>query len=110
PELLKCLDGGKPFFTFWHTYNVHYPYGILLPKDYDDANTDYDIPPPVLGYLRHLIISGQDYIILDSYRRQIQSVSRFIKQIASRLKKLGKFEETYFIITADHGEAWRPDT
>lgn len=108
PGLLKCLDSPKPFFVFWHTYNVHYPYGMVLPKDYDDAEADYDHPSRTLNYLRNLIVTGRTEIILDSYRREIRRAARFVQGVANKLKKLGKFEQTYFIVTADHGEAWAP--
>jgi arylsulfatase A-like enzyme len=106
PRLLKCLDSPKPFFVFWHTYNVHYPYGIVTPKDYDDALADYDHPSRTLNYIRHLIAAGRSEIIHDSYRREIQRTARFIQGVVAKLKQVGKLENTYFIITADHGEAW----
>lgn len=109
PNLLKCLTSPDPFFAFWHTYKVHYPYGIEPPKDYSDAETDYDLGGRSLNYIRHLIINGQTEIIIDSYRREIQEVARFVRAVVSKLKKLGRFEDTYFIITADHGEAWQID-
>lgn len=110
PRLLKCLGNDQPFFAFWHTYNVHYPYGMVVPKDYNDAKADYDHPSRALNYLRHLIVTGQQEIIFDSYRREIQSAARFIRGVADKLRALGKLENTYFIITADHGEAWEPLT
>jgi arylsulfatase A-like enzyme len=110
PALLKCFESSKPFFAFWHTYNVHYPYGIALPKDYNDLKADYDLPSRTLNYIRHLITSDRSEIIYDSYRREIGRVARFIQGVSQKLKKLGKLEETYFIITADHGEAWEPQT
>ena len=110
PALLKCLNSDKPFFAFWHTYNVHYPYGMMVPKDYNDAKADYDHPSRALNYLRHLIVTGQQEIIFDSYRREIQNAARFIRVVAEKLRSLGKLENTYFIITADHGEAWEPFT
>ncbi len=110
PALFKCLESPKPFFAFWHTYNVHYPYGISIPKDYNDALADYDHPSRTLNYLRHLIVTGRSEIIYDSYRREIQRAARFIQGIIAKLKKLGKLEETYIIVTADHGEAWTEQT
>jgi len=110
PGLLKCIESPKPFFIFWHTYNVHYPYGMVLPKDYDDAQADYDHPSRTLNYLRSLIVAGRTDIIFDSYRREIQRTARFIYRITNKLKQLGKFDRTYFIVTADHGEAWEPHT
>jgi arylsulfatase A-like enzyme len=108
--VIRCIESSKPFFVFWHTYNVHYPYGMVLPNDYDDSQTDYDHPSRTLNYLRSLIIGGRTELITDSYRREIQRVARFVGRVAAKLKKLGKFERTYFIITADHGEAWEPYT
>jgi arylsulfatase A-like enzyme len=110
PMLLKCLAGDRPFFAFWHTYNVHYPYGMVVPRDYNDARADFDHPSRALNYLRYLIVTGQQEIIFDSYRREIQSAARFIRVIADKLRGLGKLENTYFVITADHGEAWEPLT
>lgn len=110
PDLLKCLESPKPFFVFWHTFNVHYPYGIVVPRDYNDAESDYDLPSRTLNYLRHLILCGQTEIIQDSYRREVQRAARFVQGLVNKLKRLGKFENTYFIITADHGETWLKST
>jgi arylsulfatase A-like enzyme len=109
-SLLKCLESTDPFFVFWHTYNVHYPYGIIVPRDYDDEEADYDHRSRVLNYLRHLIVTGRTAIIRDSYRREIQRAARFVQGVATKLKKLGKLDRTYFVITADHGEVWEPNT
>lgn len=106
PGLLKCLESAEPFFVFWHTYNVHYPYGVAVPEDYDDAEADYDLSSRTLNYLRHLILTGRTDVIHDSYRREVQQAARFVRGLATKLKRLGKFEDTYFIITADHGETW----
>lgn len=108
PSLFKCIESSGPFFAFWHTYNVHYPYGIECPMDFE-GESDYDFGHAGLNYLRHLILTGQSEIITESYRREVQAVSRFVKIVTSRLRKLGKLENTLFIITADHGEAWRPN-
>lgn len=109
PLLFKTLDTDNPFFVFWHTYNVHYPYGIKAPKyfDLDADEVDYDAGGPTMSYLRHLIATGRTDLITDAYGSEIQRAARFIRGVASKLKRLGKFENTYFIITADHGEAWR---
>ena len=110
PRLLKCIGGDKPFFVFWHTYNVHYPYGMVVPKDYNDATADYDHPSRTLNYIRSLIVGGRQELVFDSYRREIQNAARFIRVISERLRSLGRLDNTYFIITADHGEAWEPYT
>jgi arylsulfatase A-like enzyme len=106
PGLIKCFESEQPFFVFWHTYNVHYPYGVVVPEDYDDAESDYDLSSRTLNYLRHLILTGRTEIIHDSYRREVQQAARFVRGLATKLKRLGKFDDTYFIITADHGETW----
>lgn len=110
PGLLKCLESPRPFFVLWHTYNVHYPYGIVVPRDFDDAQADYDMPSRTLNYLRHLVVTGQTELIHDSYRREVQQAARFVQGVVTKLKRLGKFEDTYFVITADHGEVWQPGT
>lgn len=110
PNLFKSLETSKPFFVFWHTFNVHYPYGIVRPRDYDDAESDYDLTSRTLNYLRHLILTDQTEIILDSYRREIQQAARWVQGLVAKLKKLGKFENTYIILTADHGETWVKNT
>lgn len=110
PNLFKCLESPKPFFVFWHTFNVHYPYGIVRPKDYDDVESDYDLPSRTLNYLRHLILTDQTEIILDSYRREVHQAARWVQGLVAKLKKLGKFENTYIILTADHGETWVKNT
>lgn len=110
PGLVKCLESEKPFFVFWHTYNVHYPYGITVPSDFDDAQADYDTRSRTINYLRHLVVTGRTDIIHDSYRREVARAARFVQGIVTKLKRLGKFEDTYFVITADHGEVWQHGT
>ena len=110
PKLFKCLESEKPFFVFWHTFTVHYPYGMVRPKDFDDAESDYDMTSGTLNYLRHLILTGQTEIVLDSYRRQVQQAASFVQGLILKLKKLDKLENTYIILTADHGETWQKNT
>jgi hypothetical protein len=110
PNLLKCLESSEPFFVFWHTFNVHYPYGMVMPRDYDDAESDYDLPSRTLNYLRHLILTGRTDLIHDSYHREVRQAARLVQGLVNKLKALGKFEDTYFIITADHGETWVKNT
>ena len=110
PNVFKCLESPKPFFAFWHTFNVHYPYGMVRPKDYDDAESDYDMTSRTLNYLRHLILTGQTEIVLNSYRRQVQQAASFVQGLILKLKKLGKLENTYIVLTADHGETWLKNT
>lgn len=110
PGLMKCFESPEPFFAFWHTYNVHYPYGMVIPKDYDDSQADYDLPSRTLNYLRHLIITGQTELIHDSYRREIHKAARYVQGMITKLKRLGKLENTYIILTADHGEVWQKNT
>jgi arylsulfatase A-like enzyme len=110
PGLLKCLEDSRPFFVFWHTYNVHYPYGMVMPRDFDDTQSDFDQRSRTLNYLRSLIVSDRTSLIHDSYRREIRRAARFIQRVAAKLERLGKLDKTYFVVTADHGEAWKPDT
>jgi len=110
PNLFKSLESEKPFFVFWHTFNVHYPYGMIRPKDYDDAESDYDMPSRTLNYIRHLILAGQTEIVLDCYRRQVQQAASFIQGLILKLKRLDKLENTYIVLTADHGETWQKNT
>jgi arylsulfatase A-like enzyme len=110
PALLKCMDSDRPFFLFWHTYDVHYPYGISAPADYDDADADFDHFSRNTNYVRHLINSDRKELILDSYRTRLHAVAQLVRRMAAKLKRSGKFENTYFVITADHGEAWEPFT
>ncbi|MGH9822198.1 MAG: sulfatase-like hydrolase/transferase, partial [Blastocatellia bacterium] len=109
PALFRCLDSQEPFFVFWHTYNVHYPYGMKAPSyfDFRTQDIDYDAGGPTMTYLRHLVVSERVDLITDSYRSEVQKVARFIKTVAGKLRSLGKLENTYFILTSDHGEAWR---
>lgn len=110
PNVIKCLESEKPFFVFWHTFNVHYPYGMVRPSDYDDAESDYDLTSRTLNYLRHLILTDQTEIILDSYRREVQQAALFVYGLVTKLRKLGKLENTYIILAADHGETWVKNT
>jgi len=106
----------QPFFLFLQTYMVHeyfhltpeYTKGTLLP------------PPEVLGkksYARYILdyyagrqketLSQEDFIFLnDLYRQGIRSTDFYFNRFISQLKSLDLYDNTWIIMTSDHGEGF----
>ena len=98
----------RPFFLFLHLWDVHYdyippaPYDRLFDPDYqgDIDGKDYihndDVKPGMdLRDLEHIIAL---------YDGEIAYVDYHLGLIFKELKKLGIFDNTLIVVTADHGD------
>lgn len=102
----------KKFFLWIHYFDVHGPY--IPPKSYSakfySSNNRQSIPLELIPpYQRHrdsntAIITELNYYIAQ-YNGAINFVDEQISALLDEFKKLGIFNNTIIIITADHGES-----
>lgn len=113
-KVLTWLDGQhteKPFFLYVHFLEPHSPYN---PPAQDDlfksdaypylSNDGYDL---VRGGLFRLAQNGDKKAVerlYQLYDGKLHYVDRYVGQILDRLKLLGLDENTYILLTSDHGE------
>lgn len=104
-------DSKQPFFLYVHFLEPHSPYN---PPPEDDifksgpysfmTDTGYDL---VKGALLRLAANGdQDAIqrLYQLYDGKIHNVDRYVGTILGYLKQLGLEQNTYILLTSDHGE------
>lgn len=114
-HVLRWLDthhtSSQPFFLYVHFMEPHSPYD---PPAQDDlfksgaypylTNTGYDL---VKGSLMRLAMTGDQKAIerlYELYDAKIHYVDRYVGEILTQLKTLGLEDNTYIILTSDHGE------
>lgn len=87
----------KRFFLFLHTYQVHWPY--TPPDAYRTLFTEHDgqaVTSASPRYLRELV----------AYDREIRYTDDQVRALFTTIKRDGLAENTIFILTSDHGEAF----
>jgi len=101
----------KPFFAYLHFMDVHLPYEapmefnrIFEPEPIDSVLND--IPGAYeVRILNEVGLSPQDkQHFINMYDAEIRYFDHYFGQIIDNLKKLGIFEDTIIVLTADHGE------
>jgi arylsulfatase A-like enzyme len=95
-EWLK-RNRGRPFFLFLHTFQVHDPYAA--PEAYRGLFKEATNPPNtrVPAYAREESIG---------YDQEIRYTDDELRMLYESLVELGLDQDTVFIVTADHGEAF----
>ncbi len=104
-------DSGQPFFLYVHLLEPHSPYN---PPPEDDlfksdaypylSNDGYDL---VRGGLFRLAVNGDQKAVerlYQLYDGKIHYVDRYAGMILDRLRSLGLEDNTYVVLTSDHGE------
>ncbi len=98
----------RPFFLFLHFWDVHYDY--IPPAPYDKLfDPDYQGKIDGKDYMHNDAINPDmdprdlEHIIA-LYDGEIASVDYHIGLIVKELKKLGVFNRTLIVVTADHGD------
>jgi len=114
-HVLRWLDAhhssSQPFFLYVHLLEPHSPYN---PPPEDDlfksdaypylTDTGYDL---VKGGLLRLAMTGDQKAIerlYELYDGKIHHVDRYVEKILTQLKTLGLDDNTYILLTSDHGE------
>ncbi len=105
---LDSLDRARPFFLFLHLWDVHYDF--LPPKELVEL-----FDPGYTGTLtgenfmdNPAVRAGMDprdlMHLLALYDGEIRFVDNHLSQLVTVLKERGEWDNTLFVITADHGE------
>src|SRR3984885_4998560 len=104
-------DSGQPFFLYVHLLEPHSPYnpppeGDLFKSDAYPylSNDGYDL---VRGGLLRLAVNGDEKAVerlYQLYDGKVHYVDRYAGEILDRLKSLGLEDNTYVLLTSDHGE------
>ena len=109
---LDGRDDDRPFFLFVNYLEPHLEYRPpeeyaerFLPEgvSYDEA---MDVPQDAWGYIAGTVdMSEQEFEILRAlYRAEIAYLDERIGELRRHLEDAGEWEDTVFVVTADHGE------
>ncbi len=101
----------KPFFLFLHTFQIHGPYAS--PEPYNRMYLEKDAAWNNIRLVDFLNENGDDYPftaeeqanIMGLYDGEIRYTDDFlIRQLTSKLRELGIYDNTLIVLTSDHGE------
>lgn len=111
----------RPFFLFWHTFEVHAPYlhddfairelpepkAALLAETLASArqSTSERLPSPKV--VRHALkVQGllKRSVCAALYDAGIRSVDSWIGRLVAQLARDGHYDRTIIVVTSDHGE------
>ncbi|MGH9112640.1 MAG: sulfatase-like hydrolase/transferase [Acidimicrobiales bacterium] len=98
--------GSRPDLFFYHLVMPHGPWRFTADGDvYQPAS---DIPTGFYGtgfpYANAAELAHQRHLL------QLQAVDRLLGQVLDQLDAAGTLDDTLIVVTADHGEAFTPDT
>ena len=99
----RARNSDKPYFCMMHVSDLHTP-EIFFSIDSQDKgliNAELD---EATAYLQGLPKDFQGNV---GYNLSLHYVDGCIKRIYEWLEKTGKFEDTLFVISADHGSSFR---
>ncbi len=116
--MCSWIDGqrDRPFFIFWHTYEVHAPYfettflpDVLPPDKAAEIERAYQrLPrdresPPAVQILKDF--GAFDPVVSDAlYTGGVRAADRWVGEFVGFLKTRGLYERTLIVLTSDHGE------
>lgn len=116
-DAVRQLDGlatsGAPFFLFLNYMDAHHPWVPPPPYDtrYPGGNPRYTLLD--FNRIRNEVVGRQRDIapeeraaMIAAYDGGLAYVDRQIEAVAARLGELGRLDNTLFIVTSDHGEAF----
>ncbi len=113
PRALRWLDthDAEPFFLFLHSYDIHAPY--LSPPPFDGMFHERpyrgDLIPTVerleILFMSQAELDPEDLQhLIDSYDEGIRYADAQIGRLFEDLDRRGRFEDSWIIVTSDHGE------
>jgi len=100
----------KPFFLFVNYMDAHRPYNArpvqgLLPRRVVNDNGE------LLETLYEAVMPGTNPVpaglqqkVIDQYDTALRNLDTGIGELIDRLKRLGVYDNTVFVVTSDHGE------
>jgi arylsulfatase A-like enzyme len=102
----------KRFFTYIHFMDVHLPYNRnKFNYRFTHRSEDKHFKPGAVRHskIKHLMLEGKlseddKEHIIGLYDGQIRYVDENIRGLISSLKEMNLFENTFLVITSDHGE------
>jgi arylsulfatase A-like enzyme len=107
---IRSQPNTDPTFAFLNTIDAHEPY-LLDPADassWSDWRSYMRIPQDVLALLASETPPSQQELdrLHDLYRRAIARLDRRIERIVRIYQDAGRWENTIFVLTSDHGQAF----
>jgi arylsulfatase A-like enzyme len=103
-EITRLASEPLPFFSYFHLYSPHYPYRPR--NDFRKLFQEDGFTP--VSKPAHPLAPGVDegYLISQNalYDRQIAQVDDEFGRLIAKLEKDGVLENSYIILTSDHGE------
>ncbi len=109
-KIISWLKGiQQPFFLFLHSFDVHHPYSP--PPEFDKFTEGEKIDVDTSKTFFQSVSDGGGKLgekelgrIVDLYDGGISFFDSSFGELISGIKELGFWEDTFFIVTADHGE------
>lgn len=107
---LKENKNKKPFFVFYHTYDIHSPYNPPEPYDKIFGEFKSNINPTNDELLKYAHTAWRDLkkedldFLKARYDGSIKYVDDNLLKFFKALEKIGFFENYLLILTSDHGE------
>mgnify|MGYP000361127494 CR=1 FL=1 len=109
----KARDERTSFFLFVNYMDAHGPYVPTSPYDtlFEGKNPRFSYPN-YLDLVRNVFRPGKDLPehvrrhLISQYDGGIAQADAAIGELVSKLKRMGAYDNTLFIVTADHGEAF----
>lgn len=102
---LRVSPGGRPDLTFLHIVLPHSPWQFTNDGALYDMQTDLPVGAAGLGWSQ----SGYD-VGHQRHLLQAQAADKLVGQLMDRLRDDGVFDDSLVVLTADHGEAFVPES
>jgi len=121
--LYDWIDGNRdrPFFLFWHTFEVHAPYletaflDEVLPEE-AASRLKRGMARATRAWMQEPQSATEQAALLDRlqaytlpvcealYTGGVQSMDRWVGQLVRHLRDRGLYDRTLIVLTSDHGE------
>lgn len=102
-EIISLDANRRPYFAYFHLFSPHFPYkpGKKYWKLFQDHFEPLEKPAPPFSPR----LSGADVLVKRTlYDQQVAHVDAEFGALMDRLDAEGSLENTYVIVTSDHGE------
>jgi arylsulfatase A-like enzyme len=113
PLLREAAQEARPFFLFVNYMDAHEPYVPPAPFDAAFPGRDPGFHHDDYLTLQGEVMAGARVIspaerahLVSQYDGAIRYVDAQVSALAARLKELGVWDRTMFVVTSDHGEAF----
>jgi choline-sulfatase len=109
-KIKELHKSSNPFFAYLHIFPPHHPYNAH--KDFYGMfdNDGYAAAPKH----QHVLSAGVDQSVLDEQRNKydayLANLDMHLGNLVKQLDDQGILQDTYFIITSDHGEMFERGT